>query len=92
MSIKDMYHDTFWVFFSQGFQEAVGESAGRLNDLLQRGEELIQRSEPADAQAIENQLQDLLLYCTRVFQGLGHLHTRLLSMRLVYIHAWAQIS
>ncbi|XP_059370216.1 uncharacterized protein si:ch211-137a8.2 [Carassius carassius] len=73
----------------QGFQEAVGESAGRLNDLLQHGEELIQRSEPADAQAIENQLQELLLHCTRVFQGLGHLHTRLLSMRLVFEEDWA---
>uniref|UniRef100_A0A673HM51 Uncharacterized LOC107714189 n=1 Tax=Sinocyclocheilus rhinocerous TaxID=307959 RepID=A0A673HM51_9TELE len=73
----------------QGFQEAVGESAGRLNDLLQHGEELIQRSEPADAQAIENQLQELLLHCTRVFQGLGRLHTRLLSMRLVFEEDWA---
>ncbi|XP_016317585.1 uncharacterized protein LOC107669729 isoform X2 [Sinocyclocheilus anshuiensis] len=73
----------------QGFQEAVVESAGRLNDLLQHGEELIQRSEPADAQAIENQLQELLLHCTRVFQGLGHLHTRLLSMRLVFEEDWA---
>ncbi|KAF4104221.1 hypothetical protein G5714_015208 [Onychostoma macrolepis] len=73
----------------QGFQEAVGESAGRLNDLLQHGEELIQRSEPADAQAIENQLQELLLHCTHVFQGLGRLHTRLLSMRLVFEEDWA---
>ncbi|XP_051534733.1 nesprin-2-like [Myxocyprinus asiaticus] len=73
----------------QGFREAVGESAGRLNNLLQRGEELIQRSEPADAQAIESQLQDLLLHCTHVFQGLGCLHTRLLSMRLVFEEDWA---
>ncbi|ROK28166.1 Nesprin-2 [Anabarilius grahami] len=73
----------------QGFQEAVGESAGRLNDLLQHGEELIQRSEPADAQAIESQLQELMLHCTRVFQGLGRLHTRLLSMRLVFEEDWA---
>lgn len=73
----------------QGFQEAVAESAGRLNDLLQHGEELIQRSEPADAQAIENQLQELLLHCTRVFQGLGRLHTRLLSMRLVFEEDWS---
>ncbi|XP_050986237.1 nesprin-2 [Labeo rohita] len=73
----------------QGFQEAVGESASRLNDLLQHGEELIQRSEPADAQAIENQLQELLLHCTHVFQGLGRLHTRLLSMRLVFEEDWA---
>lgn len=72
----------------QGFQEAVAESAGRLNALLQQGEELIQRSEPADAQVIESQLQELLLYCARVFQGLGRLHTRLLSMRLVSIGWW----
>lgn len=73
------------LFVYQGFQEAVSESAGRLNALLQQGEELIQRSEPADAQVIEGQLQELLLYCARVFQGLGRLHTRLLSMRLVSI-------
>lgn len=73
------------VFVHQGFQEAVAESAGRLNALLQQGEELIQRSEPADAQVIESQLQELLLYCARVFQGLGRLHTRLLSMRLVSV-------
>ncbi|XP_058269840.1 nesprin-2 isoform X5 [Hemibagrus wyckioides] len=72
----------------QGFQEAVAESAGRLNALLQQGEELIQRSEPADAQVIESQLQELLLYCTRVFQSLGRLHTRLLSMRLVFEEDW----
>ncbi|XP_053543572.1 nesprin-2 isoform X2 [Ictalurus punctatus] len=72
----------------QGFQEAVAESAGRLNALLQQGEELIQRSEPADAQVIESQLQELLLYCARVFQGLGRLHTRLLSMRLVFEEDW----
>lgn len=69
---------------SQGFQETVAESAGRLNALLQQGEELIQRSEPVDAQLIESQLQELLLYCGHVFQGLGQLHTRLLSMRLVH--------
>ncbi|XP_060800057.1 uncharacterized protein si:ch211-137a8.2 isoform X2 [Neoarius graeffei] len=72
----------------QGFQEAVAESAGRLNALLQQGEKLIQRSEPADAQVIEGQLQELLLYCARVFQGLGRLHTRLLSMRLVFEEDW----
>ncbi|KAK1786040.1 hypothetical protein P4O66_017766 [Electrophorus voltai] len=73
----------------QGFQQAVAESAGRLNALLQRGEALIQRSEPADAQVIEGQLQELLLYCGRVFQSLGRLHTRLLSMRLVFEDDWS---
>lgn len=61
----------------------MGENAGHLNCLLVRGEALIQRSEPEDAQDIEAGLQELLLYCAHVFEGVGRLHTRLLSMRLV---------
>ncbi|KAJ8414578.1 hypothetical protein AAFF_G00037800 [Aldrovandia affinis] len=72
----------------QSFREAVGENAVRLNGLLERGEVLIQCSEPADAQDIETGLQDLLLYCARVFEGVGQLHTRLLSMRLVFEEDW----
>ncbi|XP_029628390.1 nesprin-2 isoform X4 [Salmo trutta] len=72
----------------QSFQEAVGETAGRLNGLLERGEALIQKSEPEDAQDIEAGLQELLLYCAYVFEGVGRLHTRLLSMRLVYEDDW----
>ncbi|XP_055752121.1 uncharacterized protein LOC129832232 [Salvelinus fontinalis] len=68
----------------QSFQEAVGKTAGCLNGLLERGEALIQKSEPEDAQDIEAGLQKLLLYCAHVFEGVGRLHTRLLSMRLVF--------
>ncbi|KAL0972841.1 hypothetical protein UPYG_G00195400 [Umbra pygmaea] len=72
----------------QSFQEAVGVNTGRLNSLLERGEALIQKSEPEDAQDIEAGLQDLLLYCAHVFEGVGRLHTRLLSMRLVFDDDW----
>ncbi|KAJ7990313.1 hypothetical protein DPEC_G00299010 [Dallia pectoralis] len=72
----------------QSFQEAVGVNAGRLNSLLERGEVLIQKSEPTDAQDIEAGLQELLLYCAHVFEGVGRLHTRLLSMRLVFDDDW----
>ncbi|XP_041092301.1 nesprin-2-like [Polyodon spathula] len=72
----------------QAFQQAVCENAERLNGLLVRGERLIQRSEPQDAVEIEDSLQELLLYCTRVFEGVGSLHTRLLSMRLVFEDVW----
>ncbi|XP_030634007.1 nesprin-2 [Chanos chanos] len=72
----------------QSFQELVGENTARLNALLEQGEELIQRSEPGDAQAIEGQLQELLVYCADVFEGVGRLHTRLLSMRLVFEEDW----
>ncbi|XP_010892168.2 uncharacterized protein si:ch211-137a8.2 [Esox lucius] len=72
----------------QSFQEAVGVNAGRLNSLLECGEALIQKSEPLDAQDIEAGLQELLLYCAHVFEGVGRLHTRLLSMRLVFEDDW----
>ncbi|XP_028816938.1 nesprin-2 isoform X2 [Denticeps clupeoides] len=72
----------------QSFQKAVCDSAGRLNALLEQGEALIQRSEPADAQKVETQLQELLLCCAHVFEGVGRLHTRLLSMRLVFEEDW----
>ncbi|XP_029111565.1 nesprin-1 isoform X1 [Scleropages formosus] len=72
----------------QSFQEAVGGNVVRLNKLLERGEALIQHCEPADAQEIEESLQELLLYCIRVFEGVGRLHTRLLSMRLVFEEDW----
>ncbi|CDQ62879.1 unnamed protein product [Oncorhynchus mykiss] len=72
--------DKMWEL--QSFQEAVGETTGRLNGLLERSEALIQKSEPEDAQDIEAGLQELLLYSAHVFEGVGRLHTRLLSMRL----------
>ncbi|MGH0161676.1 UNVERIFIED_CONTAM: hypothetical protein FKN15_056045 [Acipenser sinensis] len=72
----------------QTFQQTVCENAERLNGLLVRGERLIQRSEPQDAVEIEDSLQELLLYCTQVFEGVGRLHTRLLSMRLVFEDVW----
>uniref|UniRef100_W5NC25 Si:ch211-137a8.2 n=1 Tax=Lepisosteus oculatus TaxID=7918 RepID=W5NC25_LEPOC len=68
----------------QTFQVLVGENAERLTGLLEWGERLIQRSEPGDAEEIEEELQELLLYCARVFDGVARLHTRLLSMRLVF--------
>ena len=68
---------------TQMFQMSVCVNSGRVNALLERGEALIQRSEPADAQDVERRLQELLLLCSGVFHRIGRLHTRLLSMRLV---------
>ncbi|XP_041090476.1 nesprin-2-like [Polyodon spathula] len=72
----------------EAFQQAVSENAEWLNGLLVRGEQLIQRSEPQDAVEVEDSLQELLLYCARVFEGVGRLHTRLLSRRLVFEDGW----
>ncbi|XP_067101794.1 nesprin-2 [Osmerus mordax] len=73
------------------FQVAVVENASRLNELLDLGEALIQRSQPEDGEDIEAELQEVILFCARVFEGAGRLHTRLLSMRLVFEDDWVLI-
>lgn len=70
--------------YSQSFQHSVCENSGRVNNLLQRGEELLQRSESADAQHVESRLLELLRRCSHVYNNIARTHTRLLSMRLVY--------
>ncbi|XP_030601133.1 nesprin-2 [Archocentrus centrarchus] len=72
----------------QSFQECVCVNSGRVNALLQRGEALIQHSEPSDAQHIESRLLELLQHCSRVYNNIARTHTRLLSMRLVFEDDW----
>ncbi|XP_062271217.1 LOW QUALITY PROTEIN: uncharacterized protein si:ch211-137a8.2, partial [Scomber scombrus] len=60
----------------------------RVNALLQRGEELIQRSEPTDVQHVESRLLELLRCCSHVYNNIARTHTRLLSMRLVFEDDW----
>ncbi|XP_028275055.1 uncharacterized protein LOC114444583 isoform X2 [Parambassis ranga] len=72
----------------QAFQQCVCLNSGRMNTLLQRGEALIQRSEPADAQRIESGLLELLRRCSHVYNNIARTHTRLLSMRLVFEDDW----
>lgn len=62
------------------------ENSGRVNTLLQHGEELIQRSEASDAQRVECRLLELLRHCSHVYNNIARTHTRLLSMRLVRTH------
>ncbi|XP_069390971.1 nesprin-2 isoform X3 [Paralichthys olivaceus] len=72
----------------KSFQQCVCENSGRVNALLQRGEVLIQRSEPTDAQQIERRLLELLRHCSHVYNNIARTHTRLLSMRLVFEDEW----
>ncbi|CAJ1066285.1 nesprin-2 isoform X1 [Xyrichtys novacula] len=72
----------------QSFQECVCANSARVNALLQRGEALIQRSEPTDAQHVENQLLELLRGCSLAYNNIARTHTRLLSMRLVFEDDW----
>lgn len=63
-------------------------NSGRVNALLGRGEALIQRSQPADAQHVESRLLELLQRCSLVYNNIARTHTRLLSMRLVFEDDW----
>uniref|UniRef100_UPI0037E78300 nesprin-2 n=1 Tax=Semicossyphus pulcher TaxID=241346 RepID=UPI0037E78300 len=72
----------------QSFQQCVCVNSARVNALLQRGEALIQRSEPTDAQRVENQLMELLRGCSLAYSNIARTHTRLLSMRLVFEDDW----
>ncbi|XP_008307760.1 nesprin-2-like [Cynoglossus semilaevis] len=72
----------------QSFQKCVCENSGRVNTLLQHGEELIQRSEASDAQRVECRLLELLRHCSHVYNNIARTHTRLLSMRLVFEDDW----
>ncbi|XP_036937103.1 nesprin-2 isoform X2 [Acanthopagrus latus] len=72
----------------QSFQQCVCVNSGRVNTLLQRGEALIQRSQPADAQHVESRLLELLRRCSLVYNNVARTHTRLLSMRLVFEDDW----
>ncbi|EMP27072.1 Nesprin-2 [Chelonia mydas] len=66
----------------QEFQEAVQSNAERLDWLLVSGERLIQRSEPQDAEILEEELQELSCYCQEVFWRVSRFRRRLVSMRL----------
>ncbi|XP_027135823.1 nesprin-2 isoform X1 [Larimichthys crocea] len=72
----------------QSFQQCVCVNSGRVNALLRRGEELIQRSQPSDAQHVESRLLELLRHCSLVYNNIARTHTRLLSMRLVFEDDW----
>ncbi|XP_034024677.1 nesprin-2 [Thalassophryne amazonica] len=72
----------------QSFQQCVCESSGRVNTLLQRGEALMQRIEPPDAQHVESRLLELLQRCSHIYNNIARTHTRLLSMRLVFEDDW----
>ncbi|XP_045930790.1 nesprin-1 isoform X1 [Micropterus dolomieu] len=72
----------------QSFQQCVCVNSGRVNALLGRGEALIQRSQPADAQHVESRLLELLQRCSLVYNNIARTHTRLLSMRLVFEDDW----
>ncbi|XP_029427693.1 nesprin-4 isoform X2 [Rhinatrema bivittatum] len=72
----------------QAFQEHVQSSAEQMDWLLVFGERLIQRSEPQDAERLEEELQEISCYCQEVFNRVCHFRRRLISTRLVFEDDW----
>ncbi|XP_069500410.1 nesprin-2-like isoform X2 [Ambystoma mexicanum] len=68
----------------QPLQQDVQLNADRVDGLLVFGEQLIQRSEPLDAECLEEELQVLSCYCQEVFNRVFRFRRRLVSMRLVF--------
>ncbi|XP_030237712.1 nesprin-2 isoform X1 [Gadus morhua] len=68
----------------QSFQACVCVSSQRVGVLLDRGETMMQRCAPGDAQEVESSLLRLLQRLTSTFSRITSTHRRLLSMRLVF--------
>ncbi|XP_028597650.2 nesprin-4 isoform X1 [Podarcis muralis] len=72
----------------QAFQQDVQANADRVDHLLVHGEALIQKSQPEDAEVLEEELQDLSCFCQEVFRRVFRFQGRLVSMRLVFEDEW----
>ncbi|XP_061452730.1 nesprin-4 [Rhineura floridana] len=72
----------------QAFQQDVQANAERVDRLLVRGEGLIQKCQPEDAEILEEELQDLSCFCQEVFRRVFRFRRRLVSMRLVFEDEW----
>ncbi|XP_064408656.1 nesprin-2 [Latimeria chalumnae] len=72
----------------QGFREDISINTEWIDQLLVFGEELIQKSEPQDAQVLEEEIQDLLAYCQEVFTRVDRFYRKLISMKLVFEDEW----
>ncbi|XP_044291371.1 nesprin-4 [Varanus komodoensis] len=72
----------------QACKQDVQANAERLDRLLERGERLIQSSQPEDARRLEEELQALSSFCQEVFRRVFHFRRRLVSLRLVFEDEW----
>ncbi|XP_048355055.1 nesprin-4 isoform X2 [Sphaerodactylus townsendi] len=72
----------------QAFQQDVQRNAEHVDRLLVHGECLIQKSQPEDAEILEEELQDLSCFCQEVFRRVFRFQRQLVSMRLVFENEW----
>ncbi|XP_073923916.1 nesprin-2 isoform X5 [Castor canadensis] len=62
-----------------GFQQEITLNTNKIDQLIVFGEQLIQKSEPLDAELIEDELEELHRYCQEVFGRVSRFHQRLTS-------------
>ncbi|XP_063793988.1 uncharacterized protein LOC134949379 [Pseudophryne corroboree] len=68
----------------KAFQEDVWSNMKRVECLLERGDLLIDNSDPRDAETLEEEMTELGSYCQEIFIRLSRLQKRLVSTRLVF--------
>ncbi|XP_053457239.1 nesprin-2 isoform X5 [Nycticebus coucang] len=62
-----------------GFQQEITLNTNKIDQLIVFGEQLIQKSEPLDAELMEDELEELHRYCQEVFGRVSRFHRRLAS-------------
>ncbi|XP_063287310.1 uncharacterized protein LOC134572338 [Pelobates fuscus] len=68
----------------QMFKEDVRSNMERMEDLFERGDNLINESDPKDAEILEEEIAELGNYCQEIFSHLSRLQKRLVSTKLVF--------
>ncbi|KAM3911698.1 uncharacterized protein RB166_020254 isoform 2-T2 [Leptodactylus fuscus] len=68
----------------KAFQEDVWSNMKRVEDLLERGDQLIDDSDPRDAADLEVEMTELGSYCQQIYTRLSRLQKRLVSTKLVF--------
>ncbi|XP_069799389.1 serine-rich adhesin for platelets-like [Dendropsophus ebraccatus] len=68
----------------KAFQEDVWSNMKKVEGLLERGDQLIDNSDPRDAADLEVEMTELGSYCQQIYIRLSRLQKRLVSTKLVF--------
>ncbi|XP_055471872.1 nesprin-1 isoform X4 [Psammomys obesus] len=66
----------------KAFQQEISLNHGKMEQIVVRGEQLIEKSEPLDAAVIEEELDELRRYCQEVFGRVERYHKKLIRLPL----------
>ncbi|XP_041108343.1 nesprin-1 isoform X15 [Polyodon spathula] len=66
----------------RAFQQEISLNTGKIEQIFQQGELLIEKSEPLDAAVIEEELEELQRYCQEVFGRVERYYKKLIRLPL----------